>query len=205
MKLYFSPGSCSLSPHIALREAALPFELEKVDLRSKEMASGGDYRQVNPKGSVPALKLPDGTVLTEGAALLQYIADQAPEKNLAPKAGTMQRYRLQEWLNFVATEIHKGFSPLFRADQMVTQAEGNAQFKAALIANLHNKFKILAEHLEKHEYLMDHFTVADGYLFTVLRWAKAFKIELPPAIQSFQERVQARPAVAAALKAESPK
>lgn len=205
MKLYFSPGSCSLSPHIALREAGLAFELEKVDLRSKQLASGGDYTRVNPKGSVPALQLPSGEILTEGVAIVQYVADLAPEKKLAPKAGTLERYRLQEWLNFISTEVHKGFSPLFGADRMVSNPEGNAQLKAALTANLGRKFEILSVRLSERDYLMGDFTVADGYLFTVLRWAKAFQLELPKALQRFQERVQARPAVSEALRAESPK
>jgi glutathione S-transferase len=198
MKLYFSPGACSLSPHIALREAGLPFELEQVDLRAKKTKSGGAFSLVTPKGSVPVLQLDDGQILTEGPAIVQYIADRKPESQLAPPAGTLERYRLQEWLNYVTSELHKGFSPLFKAN---TPAEYKEVLKEALAGRL----DYLSKHLEKQKYLLgDKFSVADGYLFTVLNWTNHVGMNLArwPVLQAYVERVAARPAVAAALKAE---
>ncbi len=198
MKLYFAPGACSLSPHIVLREAGLPFQLEKVDLRSKQTASGTDYRTVNPKGSVPALALDDGQVLTEGPAVVQYLADLVPEKQLAPAAGSMERYRLMEWLNFIGTELHKGFSPLFNP-AMPQEA------KQLTMERLLSRLDYLETRLGGDGFLLGRqFTVADAYLFVILRWGRAFDIDLArwPGIDAYFKRVEQRPAVQAALAAE---
>ncbi len=199
MKLYFVPGACSLSPHIVLREVGVPFELDLVDGRAKKTQAGGDYRAVNPKGQVPALQLDDGAVLTEGSAIVQYLADRKPEKHLAPPSGTMERYRLQEWLNYVATEIHKGLSPMFNPS---LPDPAKALFKELMGA----KLAWLAKQLDGRSYLMgDQFTVADAYLFTVLRWTPLFQIDVAqwPSIAAFVQRVGDRPAVRAALEAEA--
>ncbi|MDO8519449.1 MAG: glutathione transferase GstA [Deltaproteobacteria bacterium] len=196
-KLYFSPGACSLAPHIVLREADLPFELVRVDLRAKTYP-GGDYWKINPKGGVPALGLSNGEILTEDAVILQYLADQKPEMNLAPKAGTMERYRLQEWLNFIATELHKGFGPLWKPNTP-------EDFKPIVIANLSQRFDLVNHQLEKNDFLMGKsYTIADAYLFTVTRWHQPLKIDLSPwpALGRFMERIKARPATADAFKAE---
>ncbi|MDB5394904.1 MAG: glutathione transferase GstA [Rhodospirillales bacterium] len=199
MKLYFARGACSLSPHIALAESGLAFEIERIDLRAKTTETGGDYRQINPKGTVPALLLDNGEVLTEGPAIVQYIADQNPEKKLAPPAGTLARYRLQEWLNYISSELHKGFAPLFRPG--LSDAA-----KEATIAAFETKLDFVADKLEGQDYLMGtEFSVADGYLFTVLGWTKYAAIDLArwPAIKAFSDRVAARPAVQAAQHAEA--
>lgn len=198
MKLYYAPGACSLSPHIVLREAGLPFEIEKVDLGKKKTESGADYLQINPKGYVPALVLPDGGLLTEGPAIVQYVADQVPDKALAPAAGSMERYRLQEWLNFVATEIHKGFAPLW-------SDATPADYKTTLVTTLKQRFTILNEHLAKNAYLMgEAFTVADPYAFTCLNWARYLNIKLDTYrnVIAYLERIAKRPKVQEALKAE---
>jgi glutathione S-transferase len=198
MKLFLTPGACSLSPHIALREAGLSFDFEEVDLRTKKTKTGGDYWAVNPKGSVPALQLDNGQVLTEGPAIVQYIADLKPEAHLAPAAGTMERYRLQEWLNYISSELHKRFGPLFNP------AASDEQ-KKAMHEELANKFDFVAKSLEGKQYLVgNNFTVADGYLFTILSWTGHVGIDLSkwPALKSYFERIAARPAVTATLKAE---
>ena len=198
MKLFFSPGACSLSPHIVLREAGLPFELAKVDLATKKMEDGGDYRSINPKGYVPALGLDNGEVLTEGPAITQYLADRVPEKKLAPAAGTMERYRLQEWLNFITSELHKSFGALFNP-------KASEDWKAAARELLDRRIGYVAAQLEGRNFLLgDTFTVADAYLFTVLNWAHWVKLDLSrwPGITDYLKRVAARPAVREALKAE---
>jgi glutathione S-transferase len=198
MKLYFFPGACSLSPHIALREAGFKFDLEKVDLKAKKTAGGEDYLAVNPKGYVPALRLDDGQVLTEAANIVQYIADRKPEAKLAPAAGTPQRYKLQEWLNFLATEVHKGTSPLFNPATPDS-------WKEVVKENLGKRYEFVAKHLAKQPYLMgETFSVADGYLFTLLNWTKFVNIDLGkwPALKAYYDRVAARPAVQEALAAE---
>ncbi|HEX2529954.1 MAG TPA: glutathione transferase GstA [Burkholderiaceae bacterium] len=198
MKLYFSPGACSLAPHIVLCEAGLSCDLEKVDLGTKRTAGGADFKVVNPKGYVPALQLDSGAVLTEVTVVVQYLADLAPEKHLVPAAGTLERYRVMEWLNFIATELHKGFSPLFKA-------EIPAEAKALAIANLSKRLDFVCEQLQRSTYLAgDQFNVADTYLFTVLRWARYVKFDLAPwpAVQAYLKRVAARPAVHAAMLAE---
>jgi glutathione S-transferase len=196
MHLYYSPGACSLSPHIALREAGLPFSLEKVDLKTKQVADGSAFTAVNGKGYVPALKLDDGRVLTEGPAIVQYIADQKPELGLAPKAGTLERYRLQESLNFVTSELHKPFGALF-APNLPNEAR---EFS---LARLKQRLDWLTQEMADKTYMTgDRFTVADGYLFTILSWAKHVSVELSPVLQDYLRRIGQRPKVQEALKAE---
>jgi glutathione S-transferase len=199
MKLYFSPGACSLHPHIALREAGLPFELVRVDLRAHKVASvGDDYYGLNPKGYVPLLELDDGAHLSEGAVIDQYIADRNPDARLIPRAGTMERYRAQEWLNFIATELHKQFSPLFYS---TTPDDVKAQLRQRIAGRL----DLIEKTLTRQPYLLgDTFTVADGYLFNMLRWTESTGIDRArwPAIVAFYDRVSQRPAVQAALEAE---
>jgi glutathione S-transferase len=198
MRLYFAPGACSLSPHIVSRELGLPLELTKVSTKDKTMEGGGDYRAVNPKGYVPALELDDGGVLTEGPAIVQYLADQKPDAGLAPKAGSLERYRLQEWLNFITSEIHKQFSPLFRP----TTPE---EYKKIAKENLATRFEWLDKQLAGKDHLMGKaFTVADAYLYTTLRWTKPLQIDMArwPNLVAYMERIGARPKVKDALKAE---
>lgn len=199
MKLYFAPGACSLSPHIALCEAGLPFDTERVNLRETphRTESGVDYTTINPKGYVPALQLDNGEVLTECAAILQFIADQAPEMQLAPANGTLERYRLQEWLNFISAEIHKGFSPMWNP-----AAASDA--RAAAWARISLRLDWLAPQLAGQDYVMDEFSVADVYLYTILNWTYYHKLPLDqwPALQDFMARVAARPAVQEALREE---
>jgi len=197
MKLYYMPGACSLAPHIALREAGLPFDLEQVE-RSKKTKSGDDYLAINVKGSVPALRLDDGQVLTEAAVIQQYIADKAPAKKLAPAAGTTERYRLQEWLNYIASDVHKGIGQLFNP---AMPDEYKETVKKGLAAR---QLPFLDKALSGRDHLMGDFTVADAYLFTVLNWTRLHNIDLSafPNIVAFMQRVAARPAVQEAMKAE---
>jgi glutathione S-transferase len=198
MKLYFSPGACSLSPHIALREAGLPVELVRVNLANKRTNDDRDFKTINPKGYVPALQLDDGQVLTEGLAIVQYIADQRPSAKLAPPAGTLEGYRLQEWLTFIATELHKGFSPLWNP-------KAPEEWKRMVKERLAERFDFLQEQLRDRRFLLgDAFTVADGYAFTVLRWSKGAGIELGkwPGLLRYVEEIGKREAVRAALQAE---
>ena len=199
MKLFIAPGSCSLSPMIAMSEAGLPLTVEKVDLRAKKTASGADYLTINPRGYVPALQLDNGEVLAEGVAIVQYIADQKPDSGLAPKAGTMERYRLQEWLTFISSELHKGFSPLFNP---AIPHDVKKVFRDRLTMRFGAADKALAG----KQYLMgSQFTVADGYLFNMTRWAKRVELDLSgfANVTALAARVEARPAVQAALKAEA--
>jgi glutathione S-transferase len=198
MKLYFSPGACSLSPHIVLNEAGLPFEAIRVDGKTKLTEGGADFKQVNPLGYVPVLELDDGTKVTEGPAIVQYIADKAPGKKLAPAAGSIDRTRLQMWLNFVSSELHKGFSPLFNK-AMPDEA------KTIFRERLATRFAHLDQHLAKNEYLMGkEYSVADAYLFTISNWSKPTDVDLSPFpnVLAYRKRVGARPAVQAAMKAE---
>jgi glutathione S-transferase len=198
MKLYYSPSACSLSPHIALREAGLAFEPVLASTKSHKLQDGTDYYSINPLGYVPMLELDDGTRLREGPAIVQYIADQVPTKNLAPANGTLPRYRLQEWLTFIGTEIHKTFSPLFNP----AMPEEGKQISRERLAS---RFKFVDGELKGKNYLMgDHFTVADGYLFVVTRWAKPMNIDLTPFpnLRAHHERVAARPAVREAMEFE---
>ena len=201
MKLYYSPGACSLAPHILLQESKAKYTLEKVDLKTKITEKGEDFKKINPKGYVPTLQLDNGEVLTEGPAIMQYIADQAPTSKLAPAAGTMARYRLQEWLNFITSEIHKGFSPLF------TPAVPDA-YKTMVKENLGKRFDYLSEKLTKNNFLMGNdFTAPDAYLYTTLTWSGYVGIDLNrwPSLQAFVKRVGDRPAVKAAHTAEKSK
>jgi glutathione S-transferase len=198
MKLYFSPGACSLASHISLLEAGLDFTTERVDLRSKQTAGGLDFTTIASKGYVPALALADGTVLTEGPAIMQYVADQAPAARLAPAYGTLERYRVIEWLNFISTELHKSFSPLFRP-------ASTDDMKEAARTTLRTRLGWLASHLEGRDYLLgSQFSIADAYLFTVLGWAGRVQFDVSPwpALAAFTQRVAARPAVQQAMRAE---
>ncbi|HEX2796729.1 MAG TPA: glutathione transferase GstA [Immundisolibacter sp.] len=198
MKLYYTPGACSMAPHIALREAGLSFDLEKVDLMGKKTETGADFTTINPKGYVPALQLDNGQVLTEVGVLLQYIADQKPASGLAPAAGTLERYRLMETLNFIATELHKSFGPLFNP-------ASTDEAKKAAIDMIGKRFGYLDKQLAGKQYLLgDTFTVADCYFGTVLGWCQYAKLDLSPwpAIGAYAGRVMSRPAVLETLKAE---
>lgn len=199
MKLYLKPGACSLSPHIVLEESGLAYETETVDLKTKRTGNGADFLQVNPKGYVPALLLDSGELLTEGPAIVQYIADQVPAKKLAPANGSMERYRLQSWLNYIATELHKSCTPFFNP------ASGD-DWKKIAGANLERRLAHIDEQLAGKSYLLgEDFSVADAYLFTVLSWMPFVKIDLSKwaNLSAFVERVRARPAVQAVLKAEN--
>jgi glutathione S-transferase len=199
MKLYYSPNACSLSPHIVLSESGLEFDIEKVDLKTKMTQSGKDFTQINPKGYVPVLECENGHFLTEGPAILQYIADKVPDKNLAPVNGSFERYRLQEALNYIGTEIHKNFSMLFSSSVPDV-------CKQMAKDNLSKRFAHLDKHLSHNDFVMGkNFTVADAYLFTVLRWSRPMKIDLTsmPALEKFLARIEQRPAVQAALEAET--
>lgn len=198
MKLYYSPGTCSLASNIALHEAGIAFNAVKVDLKTKTTEGGENYLAINPKGYVPALGLDNGEVLTENIAVLQYIADRKPEANLAPAWGTLERYRLVEWLAFVSTEIHKSLSTFFKPN-------ASEDWKQAQRENLNKRFDQLQNVLSSREYLTGStFTIADGYLFTVLRWHRKAELDLAkwPALKAFFERVEARPQVRAAMQFE---
>jgi len=197
MKLFYGPASCSMASHIVLNELGMPFEVERVDLRDKKTSSG-DFEKINPKGYVPALQLDNGEILTEGAAILQYLADRKPDLQLAPAWGTMERYRLQEWLNYIATEVHKNFSPLWRKDS-------SAEVRQAALDALGKRFHFLTTTLSKNSFLMgQQFTVADAYLFTVLNWSPYVKLDLSPwpVLADYVTRLSSRPSIVATLKAE---
>jgi glutathione S-transferase len=199
LKLYYTPGACSLSPHIALREAGVPFELVKVDLAAKKIDGGGDYFAINPKGYVPALRLDNGELLTEGAVIVQYVADLRPDAQLAPKAGTFDRVRLQEWLHFIATELHKGFGP-------INNPKSGPELKQFFRQRLDARFQVLASALEKQEFLVKGgFSVADAYAFYTLRNLRRLDptaLEQSAVLRPYHDRIAARPAVRAALEAE---
>jgi glutathione S-transferase len=196
MKLYYFPSACSQAPHIVLLETGLPFEKVLVDLRTKRLETGEDYLAINPKGAVPALALDDGSILTENAVVLQYIADLAPEAGLIPLCGTLERYRVLEWLNYIATELHKGFSPLFHP---------TGEPRAHAIEAISARLDFVERALGAAPYLAGApFTVADSYLFVILGWARVFHLDFArwPGLLALRERIAARPAVGAALKAE---
>jgi glutathione S-transferase len=197
MKLYYAPGACSMAPHIVLREAGLKFDLDKVDLAAKKTESGEDYLAVNPKGYVPALKLDDGTVLTEVSVICQYIADLRPRRGLAPKPKTPERYKLMEWLNFTATEIHKGLSDFYNPKL-------TPEWREAKLERLSKRFDFLDRALGTNQHLMGEFSIADAYLFTVLNWTGRLQVDLSkwPNIHAFKGRIAERPAVKKAMKAE---
>lgn len=198
MKLYFSPGACSLSPHIVAREAGIALSLEKVDTKARRTESGRDYLQINPKGYVPALELEDGQVLTEGPAIVQYLADLKPDSGLAPANGTFERVRLQEMLGYINSELHKSYSPLFAPDTP-------QDIRHEREAYLRRRYVLVEERLAKQPFLLgERFTVADAYLFVVTNWSRVVKLDLSefPALLEFQKRVAQRPAVQAAMAAE---
>ena len=198
MKLYYSPGACSLSAHIALEEAGLAYEAVAAPTKTHKLPDGTDYYSINPLGYVPLLEFNDGTRLREGPAIVQYIADQVPAKNLAPANGTMARYKLQEWLTFIGTELHKNFGPLFTPGT-------TDEVKAATKDRIAGRLKWVEGELAGKQHLMgDTYTVADGYLFTVTNWAGHVGLDLSPYanLQAYRARVGARPAVIAAMKAE---
>lgn len=198
MKLYYLPGACSLAPHIVMREAGIPVELDKVDRNTRKTESGKDYLAINPLGYVPAVETGDGQVMREAAVVIQRLADQKPAAKLAPAPGTPERYKLMEWLHFISTELHKGTSPLFHP-------KATDDWKAVVRERLSDRYGYVAKHLEKNKFLMgDQFTVADAYLFTVAGWTKHVGIDLGkwPALKAYCERIAQRPAVQAALKAE---
>jgi glutathione S-transferase len=198
MKLYYSPGACSLAPHIVLNEAGLAYETEKVDLANKKTAAGGDFLAVNPKGYVPAITLDDGQLLTEVQVLLRYLADQKPQSNLMPKPGTMERYRVEEWMNYIASELHKSYSPLFRPNTP-------EEYKTIVRGNLAKRLALLDQALVGKQYLMGNaFTAADAYAFTILRWSPFTKVDLSPYanIKAYMARMEARPKVQQTLKEE---
>jgi glutathione S-transferase len=198
MKLYYSPGACSLSPHIVANEAGIPIELVKVDTKTKSIRQEGDFWAVNPKGYVPALELDDGEVLTEGPAIVQFLADSRPEAALAPANGTFARVRLQEALNYITSEIHKAYSPLFNPEVLPAVREER-------LAYLRKRYALVEKQLEGRKYLLgDSFTVADAYLFAVTNWARLVKLDLSdfPNQREFQKRVGSRKSVLAALRAE---
>ncbi len=198
MKLYYAPGACSLASHIALQESGLPFEIDKLNFSTKTTAGGEDFMQINPKGYVPTITLDDGSILTEGPAILQYIADRNPGSGLAPEAGTMERYRLQEWLTFIGTELHKSFSPLFNKAAS-DEVKNNARNM------LTKRLSYVETQLANKPYLLgDRFTVADAYLFVVVSWSGHVGLDLSqfPKINEYTARIAARPSVQAAMKAE---
>jgi glutathione S-transferase len=202
MKLYYAPGACSLSPHIVAREAGIALELERVDLGTNphRTETGADFTQINPKGSVPALRLNDGQLLTEGPAIVQYLADLAPESGLAPAAGTLERYRLQEWLSFVGTELHKMFSPWLFHPEYGEQAAEVARAKIA------QRFAFLDAHLAEHPYLLGPgFSAADAYAFTIVGWARPMRIDLARYrhLHRYMDRIAARPKVREAMQLEN--
>jgi glutathione S-transferase len=197
MKLYYSPGACSLSPHIVAREAGLPLSLVRVDTKSRKTAAGDEYLAINGKGYVPLLELDDGTRLSEGPAIVQYLADRAPGSMLAPPNGTLPRYQLQEWLNFVTSELHKQFSPLFDPNL-------GDDVKARFRDKIAGRLDWLVKQLGDRDYLTGEFSVADAYLFTVLNWTRWTGIDLGrwPVLERYVARVAARPQVQAAMKEE---
>jgi len=198
MKLYFAPGACSLSPHIVLREAGQPVDLVQVDLREKKIKENGDFFKINPKGQVPTLETDDGFVLTEGPVIVQYIADQAPNAKLAPPTGSKERYQVQEWLNFITSELHKNFGALFRP----TTPDA---YKEIARQTIEARLKWVDQKLAGKNYLMgDNFTVPDAYLFVITTWAQRMNISLDayPNLKAFRDRMAARPKVQEAMKAE---
>jgi glutathione S-transferase len=198
MKLYYSPGACSLSPHIVALESGIELKLQKVDTKTKAMEGGGDFWTINPKGYVPALELENGELLTEGPVIVQYLADQKPAAGLVPAAGTLERYRVQEMLGYINSELHKNYSPLFNAKTL-------PEVREEKLESLRKRYELIEKKLEGRDYIVgDHFTAADAYLFTVTNWSRAVKLDLAafPNLMAFQKRVAARPSVQTAMKEE---
>jgi glutathione S-transferase len=205
MKLYYSPGACSLASHIVLAESGLPYEAVKVDLKTRTTEKGEPYAEITPKNQVPCLRLDDGQLMTEGVAIMQLVADKKPETNLIPKWGTPERYRAIEWLNYVATEVHKGLSAFFSIDRLVSNKEGNAEFRQSTKAAMEKKYAFLNEHLQKNQFLLgNQFTAPDAYLFTVTSWCDHVGLDLSKftAVLGYMERVKNRPGVQKAMKEE---
>lgn len=200
MKLYYVPGACSLAVHIVLREAGYKFDMERVDMPNRRTEAGADYLAINPKGYIPALQLDDGAVLTEASVILQYLADQKPRRNLAPKPRTMERYRLLEWLNFTAAEIHKSLGAFFKFKQAMTP-----EWRQAQLGLVEERFTTLEKMLGSNQYVMgDEFSIADAYLFTTLNWTNFVQVDIGkwPGLKAYLARVGARPAVKKAMKTE---
>lgn len=205
MKLFYSPGACSLAPHIVMAELNMAYEIESVDLRKKLTASGADFKAINPKGSVPALRLESGDIMTEGGILIQYLADQKPESNLFPKFGTMERYRTMEMINFISTDLHKNFTPLWITPMIAKSTDAQNEITAFYKMVLTSKFEIVADKLGSNDYIMGKdFTVADAYLFTVMSWAKMKEVDYSKHtnLVNYMARVASRPAVQKAMKEE---
>jgi len=203
MKLYYAKGACSLAPHIILEEIGKPYEVSLVNFSENQVPEG--FMEANPMGAVPVIITDKGEALTEGAVILQYLADQHPNTKLAPPAGTMERYRLMEWLNFIATEIHKGFNPLFTVEYVTKDEKAQKEIEAFATRNLAAKFDLIVKKLDSKKFLMgDQYTVADAYLFTILNWKSWFDMDLSkwPALNEYMERVKSRPATQRAMKAE---
>lgn len=201
MKFYYSPGACSMATHITLLELGIPFEAIKLNKENKQP----DFLKMNPKGYVPMIVTDKGEPLTEGVVIMQYLADQKPEKNYLPQLGTWERYKAMEMLNYLATEVHKGFTPMWSADRWVTQPEGNMQLKTALTENLAKKFDYLSEQLKGKEFLFGNtFTACDAYAFTTVSWSRVLKMDMTkwPALLGYVEKISTRPTVQAAMKAE---
>ncbi len=199
MKLYYAPGACSLSPHIVLREAGFDFDLEQVDLRAGKTDAGADFKSLNPKGYVPTLELDDGEILTEGAAIVQYLADRKPESRLAPEPGSLDRFRVNEWLTFVSSELHKGFAPLFNPD--LPEAA-----RKMVLERLETRLDYLNDYCKDRAYLWNgSFTIADAYCYTILGWTRYFDIDLGrwPNVKKYSDGIEARPKVQEALQAEA--
>jgi glutathione S-transferase len=203
MKLYYTPGVCSLAPHIIAQEAGLNIGLIKTDIRAKTTETGADYKTTNPLGYVPALELDDGSIMTEGPAIMQLLADKAPAKHLAPANGTPERYKMQSWLNFVSSELHKGFAPLLSP---AIAGALNDESKSVFLGRLQARYAMLDAHFAKHDFLMGaQFTCPDAYCYTVSRWAPRINLDIPakyPHVAAFMKRCEQRPGVQAALKAE---
>ncbi len=205
MKLYFSTGACSLAPHILLKAAGATFEAVRIDMKTKTTAGGEDYNKINPKSQVPALQTMDGQLLTENAVILQYISDQFPEKNLLPAVGSWERYRANEWLNYVATELHKGMGLLFAADRLVSDKQGNTELKENQKKGLAKKFDYLSQHLKDHPFILGkHFSAVDAYAFTILNWHGFLQVDLTkwPVLMAYMEKMKAHSPVHAAMKGE---
>lgn len=207
MKLYYSPGACSMSPHITASELGLKLELVKVDLKTHKLAdTGEDYYQISPVGAVPALQLDDGSMITEGAVINQYLCDTQPGgEKLLPKIGNKERYTVLKWLNYVATELHKSYSPLFGLPYIGLDEANAAKFGAHVRGHLTKKYKTVEDQLSKSQFIAgDSFSIADAYLYTVTTWAKSMSVDLTmyPKLMGYMEKIQARPTVQATKLAE---
>lgn len=205
MHLYFAPGACSLAPHIALEALGLKHELHHVDMKTKMIKTGKNLMEINPKSQVPVLQTQDGTILTECAVILQYLADQVPDQKLLPPVGSLERYKAQEWLNYVAAELHKGLGFLFMANHLHKDNQASEELRNNWIQSLGKKFEYLSRKLSEQPFLLgSQFSAVDAYAFTILNWHQMLKIDLTkwPSLMGYMERVKSQPAVQRALKAE---